>query len=124
MYSDPLLIHLAGNCSSKNVRTILQSVVELHLAGKLFHHGVEAQHTVCNTSRYMFAVTVFSAHLIFFLWGFVKDQVYRTPVRDLADLQERIYAAVNNVTPQMLHNTWVEVEYQLDISYAFKNSYF
>ncbi|KAJ4432019.1 hypothetical protein ANN_20633 [Periplaneta americana] len=51
----------------------------------------------------------------FFLWGFVKDQVYRTPVRDLADLQERIYAAVNNVTPQMLHNTWVEVEYRLDI---------
>ncbi|KAJ4427656.1 hypothetical protein ANN_25304 [Periplaneta americana] len=48
----------------------------------------------------------------FFLWGFVKDQVYRTPVRDLADLQERIYAAVNNVTPQMLHNTWVEVEYR------------
>ena len=24
----------------------------------------------------------------FFLWGFVKDQVYRTLVRDLADLQE------------------------------------
>ena len=46
----------------------------------------------------------------------VKDQVYRTPVCDLADLQERIYAAVNNVTPLMLHNTWVEFEYQLDIS--------
>ena len=35
----------------------------------------------------------------FFLWGFVKDVVYRAPVRDWADLQERIYAAVNNVTP-------------------------
>ena len=45
----------------------------------------------------------------FFLRGFVKDQVYRTPVCDLADLEERIDAAVNNVTPQMLHNTWVEV---------------
>ena len=42
--------------------------------------------------------------------GFVKDQVYKTPVHDLADLQERIYAAVNNVTPQMLHNTWVKVD--------------
>ncbi|KAJ4428941.1 hypothetical protein ANN_25937 [Periplaneta americana] len=59
----------------------------------------------------------------FFLWGFVKDQVYRTPVRDLADLQERIYAAVNNVTPQMLHNTWVEVEYRLDISRATNGSH-
>ena len=25
-------------------------------------------------------------------------------------LQERIYPDVNNFTPQMLHNTWVEVE--------------
>ena len=39
----------------------------------------------------------------FFLWGFVKDQVYRTPVCDLADIDERIYAAVNGVTTQMLH---------------------
>ena len=38
----------------------------------------------------------------FFLWEFVKDQVYRTTVRDLAGLQERIYAALNNVTPQIL----------------------
>ena len=30
----------------------------------------------------------------FFLWGFIKDQVYRTPVCDLADIQEIIYAAV------------------------------
>ena len=34
----------------------------------------------------------------FLLWGFVKDQVYRTPVYDLADLQERIYAAIKKVT--------------------------
>ena len=59
----------------------------------------------------------------FFLWGSVKDQVYRTPVCDLADLQERIYAAVNNVTQQILHNTWVEVEYQLDISHVTNGNY-
>ena len=39
-------------------------------------------------------------------------------LRDLADLEEIIYATVNSVTPQMLHNTWVEVEYMLDISCA------
>ena len=44
-----------------------------------------------------------------FLWGFVDNHVYRTPVCDLADLHDRIYAAVNNVTPQMPHNTWVKV---------------
>ena len=64
-----------------------------------------------------------SAHDLFFLWGFVKDQVYRTPVRGLTDLKERIYAAVDNVTPQMLHNTWVEVEYQLGISRATNGSH-
>ena len=78
MYGDPLPIHLAGNCSSKNVRALLAKCGGVHL-------------------------------IFFFLWGFVHDQVHRSPVRDLADLQERIYAAANNVTPQMLHNTWVEV---------------
>ena len=62
-------------------------------------------------------------HLIFFLWGFVKDQVYRTPVRDLADLLERIYTAVNNALPQMLHNTWVEFEYRFDSSRATNGSH-
>ena len=33
----------------------------------------------------------------------------------LLHLQEGIHAAVNNVIPQMLHNTWVEVEYRLGI---------
>ena len=54
----------------------------------------------------------------FFPVGSVKSHVCRTPVRDLADLQEGIYAAGNNVTPQTLHNTWIEVEYRLDISHA------
>ena len=56
MYGDALPIHLAGNCSSKNVRTILAKC-----------GGAPA-----------------------FLWGFVKDQVYRAPERDLTDLQETI----------------------------------
>ena len=51
------------------------------------------------------------------------DQVYRPPESDLADLQEQIYAAVNNVTPQMLHNTWVESEYRLNISRASNGSH-
>ena len=59
------------------------------------------------------------AHQIFFLpVRSVRDQVYRTPVRDFADSQERIYAAVNTITSQMLHYTWVDVQYQLYISRA------
>ena len=59
----------------------------------------------------------------FFLWGLVKDQVYMASVRDLSDLQVRIYAAVNIVTPQILQNTWVEVECRLDISRAIHGSH-
>ena len=47
----------------------------------------------------------------------------RTPVTDFADLQKRIYAAVNNVTPQMINNIWVEVEYRLDIPCASNGSH-
>ena len=45
----------------------------------------------------------------FILLEFVEDQVYRTPVHDLVNLQEKIYAAVKNVTPQMHRYTWAEL---------------
>ena len=45
---------------------------------------------------------------LFFLVG-VMDQVYRTPVRHLTDLQKIIYPAVNSVTQKMLQ---VEAEYR------------
>ena len=57
-------------------------------------------------------------HVIVFCEGLLRNQIYRAPVRDLTDLEERIYATVNSVTPQMLHSTWVEVEYPLDISHV------
>ena len=85
----------------------LQSVVEPHLAGKLFLQCIEAQNTAATYPG--------TCKPDFFLQVFVKAQIYMTPVRNLADLQEIIYAAVNNVTPPMLHNTWVEVEYRLNL---------
>jgi hypothetical protein len=51
----------------------------------------------------------------FFLWGYVKDTVYRTPVTSLDELKLRIVAAIETVTPQMLENTCREIEYRLDI---------
>ena len=53
--------------------------------------------------------------LDFFLWGYVKDQVYRTPIHDLQTLKTRIREAIATVTPQMLHNTWREIEFRLDV---------
>ena len=103
MYGNTLPIHLEWNCSSKNVRAMLTNVVEPNPAGTLFHQGVEAQHTVRVCSERLlskksrdrrFCHARLNIKTItqpgFFLWGFVKDQVYRTSVRDLADLQKRI----------------------------------
>jgi hypothetical protein len=53
--------------------------------------------------------------LDFFLWGYVTDIVYKTPVTSLDELKLRIVAAIETITPQMLENTWREIEYCLDI---------
>jgi hypothetical protein len=56
--------------------------------------------------------------LDFFLCGYVKDIVYKTPVTSLDELKLRIVAAIETVTPQTLENTRRETEYRLDISRA------
>jgi hypothetical protein len=47
--------------------------------------------------------------LDFFLWGYVKDIVYRTKVRDITNLKQRI------TDEGMLQRTWQEIEYRLDV---------
>ena len=51
----------------------------------------------------------------FFVWGYVKDIVYRTPVQDLNDLKQRIRNAISTITEEMLRHTWLEIEYRLDV---------
>ncbi|GBN08675.1 hypothetical protein AVEN_229164-1 [Araneus ventricosus] len=46
----------------------------------------------------------------FFLWGYLKQQVYATPPPTLQDLQRRITDACANVTPAMLHRVQREVQ--------------
>jgi len=51
-----------------------------------------------------------------FLWGYVKDRVYVPPLPATVDeLQERIPAAVNSVTPDMLQRVWSELDYRIDV---------
>jgi hypothetical protein len=61
--------------------------------------------------------------LDFFLWGYVKDIVNKTPVTSLDEMKLRIVAAIETVTPQMLENTWREIEYRLDILRATKGAH-
>ena len=51
----------------------------------------------------------------FFLWGYVKDIVYKTKIRDINDLKERIIDAIATVDEAMLERTLMEIEYRLDV---------
>ena len=46
--------------------------------------------------------------LDFFLWGYVKDIVYRIKVRDVSDLQQRIIEALDTVTVDIRAGTRTE----------------
>ncbi|GBM30110.1 hypothetical protein AVEN_156274-1 [Araneus ventricosus] len=50
------------------------------------------------------------APMDFFLWGYLKQQVYATPPPALQDLQRRITDACANVTPTMLHRVQRKVQ--------------
>ena len=53
--------------------------------------------------------------LDFFLWGYVKDIVYKTKVQDIDDLKQRISNAMTTIDEAMLQHTWQEIEYHLDV---------
>ncbi|KAJ4437430.1 hypothetical protein ANN_17574 [Periplaneta americana] len=53
--------------------------------------------------------------LDFFLWSYVKDRVFASPVQDLQDLRTRIRDIIATVSMDMLDRTWNELEYILHI---------
>ena len=59
----------------------------------------------------------------FFLWRYVKDKVFSTPVPDITNLKARITDAFATVTEDMLENTWRENDYRLDVLHATKGAY-
>jgi len=61
--------------------------------------------------------------LDFYLWGYVKDKVFSTPVPDITDLKARITDAFAIITEDMLENTWRETDYRLDVLRATKGAH-
>ncbi|PNF32700.1 hypothetical protein B7P43_G12963, partial [Cryptotermes secundus] len=53
--------------------------------------------------------------LDFFLWGYVKDTIYKFQARDIDQLKTRVKDAITTVDVSMLARTWQEIEYCLDI---------
>ena len=55
-----------------------------------------------------------SLHLIFFLWGYIKNIVYVEKIGNIQHLQERI----TSVTRDMIQKTWQEIGFRLGVSRA------
>ena len=61
--------------------------------------------------------------LDFFLWSYVKDQVYSTRVIDLDDVKARIRAAIASVDIDMLRRVWTELKFRLDVVRATRGAH-
>jgi len=59
----------------------------------------------------------------FFLWGYVKDKVFSTPVPDITNLKTRITDAFATITEDMLENTLRETDYRLDVLRTTKGAH-
>ena len=61
--------------------------------------------------------------LDFFLWRYVKDKVFSTPVPDITNLKARITDAFATLTKDTLENTWRETDCRLDVLRVTKGAY-
>ena len=51
----------------------------------------------------------------FFLWGYVKDQVYVPPLpASIPELKVPIRIAIETITTDMLQTVWNELDYRVD----------
>jgi hypothetical protein len=61
----------------------------------------------------------------FFLWGYVKDQVYvPTLPASMLELKVRIRTAIGTVTADMLQTVWNELDYHVDVCRITKGAHF
>ena len=52
----------------------------------------------------------------FFLWGYVKDQVYVSPLpASIPELKVRIRTTIETITADMLQTVWNELDYRVDV---------
>ena len=62
-------------------------------------------------------VRVLTTATSFFLWGYVKDQVYVPPLpASIPELKVRIRTAIETITADMLQTVSNELDYRVDVS--------
>jgi hypothetical protein len=63
--------------------------------------------------------------LDYFLWGYVKGQVYKSPrPQTVQELRDRIEIAIKNVTPIMLQKTWENLNKRLNLCVDVEGGHF
>jgi len=59
----------------------------------------------------------------YFLWGYMKDKEFVPPQPvSIPDLKNRITAAVETITPDLLIRVWQELDYRLDVCRVTKGA--
>jgi hypothetical protein len=60
----------------------------------------------------------------FFVWGYVKDQVYVPPLpTSIPELKLRIRTAIETITADMLEKVWNELDYRVDVCRITKGAH-
>ena len=60
----------------------------------------------------------------FFLWGYIKDQVYVPPLpASILELKVRIRTAIETITADMLQTVWNELDYRVDVCRITKGAH-
>ncbi|GBO06375.1 hypothetical protein AVEN_211067-1 [Araneus ventricosus] len=120
---------------SKNRLSVCLSVHVLTLYKAAFQHDGAPAHKTSSVKQYL--VEEFGEQIIgyggfqewppsspdltpidFFLWGYLKQQVYATPPPTLQEIQRRITDAFTNVTPSRLHRAQREVQASVQMRIA------
>jgi hypothetical protein len=61
---------------------------------------------------------------VFFVWGYVKDQVYAPPLpASIPELKVRIRTAIETITADMLKKVWNELDYRVDVCRITKGAH-
>ncbi|GBN64571.1 hypothetical protein AVEN_29407-1 [Araneus ventricosus] len=105
--------------------SIRRWLTQFQETGSVLHRkGVGRPSTSENVNEHMRKMLIASKKLLLAVHAmFVKNIVYKTPVPSLDELKRRIVTVIQNVTPQMLENTWREIEFRLDVLRATKGNH-
>jgi len=86
----------------------------MNLIHQIMHFYIQGEYKLFGGFRYARSPDLTVCD--FFLWDFVKDNVYAPSLLPTPpELRERINTAIGNVTQDMLVRVWREWEYRLDI---------